>query len=122
VGKAQRRRGARRRRPSARGGRHPVATWDAAFAALLGDKDPHPYDWFTYSTISHAVLTPGENVEIFVVADGTKAGAIRDAFVKRVTATVCYCSIFDDCWSEGDGHPARPVSECPVPGRGAFQQ
>jgi hypothetical protein len=54
-----------------------------------------------------AVLPGPGNVEFFKKLDAERA---------KITARICYCSVFDECWvSSGLATRADRVSSCPVP-------
>ncbi len=81
------------------------------------------------SQLSGTVLTPAENTNdrypIMEMQPGESATAIATAAMTRVDITVCYCSIYDDCWiSElAQGRESkREVSECPAAIPGDFTQ
>jgi hypothetical protein len=93
----------------------PVATWDDAMKTLLGRGS----DQWKWSSLHEAVLTPGERIDALVFKDASEARLVEESWV-RVTATICYCSIFDDCWSY-DGE-TKPVASCPTPGASSFKQ
>jgi hypothetical protein len=63
------------------------------------------------STDGEMVLSPGEDSIYFrahhIAADQpTVARAVQ-----RITTTICYCSVLEDCW-EAVGDLARPVNRC----------
>lgn len=64
---------------------------------LLGEKQRDSL-WILYSSVSNRVLAPGDQVKIFHIKNW-KGARIPNIEVKRIRFTVCYCSIYDDCWS-----------------------
>jgi hypothetical protein len=54
--------------------------------------------WIMYSVVDNRVLAPGEEVKIFHVKNWQSA-RIPEIDYGRYTFTICYCSIYDDCWS-----------------------
>jgi hypothetical protein len=72
------------------------------------------------STLRDRMIRPGEAVDAFVWRNTPENDALVDrlqnAFSSgRVAASVCYCSVFEDCWTRtnNDRRPA-PVKECPI--------
>lgn len=74
------------------------------------------------STLSGRMIQPGQEVRYIEItptpAGQDQAEAVFNAFLRgRVVATVCYCSVFDECWklsSTDDGPPQR-AQQCAVP-------
>ena len=54
--------------------------------------------WIMYSVVDNRVLAPGEEVKIFHVKNW-KDVRIPAFDFKRITYDICYCSIYDDCWT-----------------------
>lgn len=77
----------------------------------------------TSSVWRGTVLLPGSTTELARVEPGPFAadvrGALNDA---RVRLRVCYCSMYDDCWTSDSGQiePAR-VPRCPDDPAGEFR-
>jgi hypothetical protein len=72
------------------------------------------------STLQDRMIRPGEAVDGFdwrmtpanqLVVDRLKAGFSSN----RINTSICYCSVFDDCWirTDDDKRPV-PVKECQV--------
>jgi hypothetical protein len=93
-----------------------VTTWEDVTKGLVG----RSIQGATYSSIHQNVLTPGERIDVFVVRDADEARVVEASWA-RVTATICYCSVFDDCWSL-DEEGTKPVVSCPTPGATSFKQ
>jgi hypothetical protein len=83
------------------------------------------------SQLSGTVLTPAENTndryEIMKMQAGNESGAtaMAAAAMARVDVSLCYCSIYDDCWISGfvQGRESkREVSQCPEARAGDFSQ
>jgi hypothetical protein len=73
------------------------------------------------STLHDRMIRPAEAVDAFDWRVTPQNQAIVDmlkrAFASnKVNASVCYCSVFEDCWvrTDDDERP-EPVKECPVP-------
>ncbi|MCW5911081.1 MAG: hypothetical protein KIT62_08400 [Cyclobacteriaceae bacterium] len=54
--------------------------------------------WIVYSGVDNSVMAPGEEVKIFHVKSwrGTRIPMVDS---KRFNYTLCYCSIYKDCWT-----------------------
>ena len=51
------------------------------------------------SVVNYRVLAPGEEVRLFhMTGKGININKMIESF-KRVQYTVCYCSIYDECWT-----------------------
>jgi hypothetical protein len=98
-----------------------VPTWDAAVLALTG-APPAGYD---FSWIGAGrVLAPGTMDTLLALPAGPQAVAFARAAARRLNVSICYCSVYDECWVAEDRRAdPRPVASCPAPGTaGAFQQ
>jgi hypothetical protein len=79
---------------------HTVRTWREVVQGLLGEHAAgHGYG---KSTLAYRTLSPGDGVHMFETQDELLAKAMT-AGRTRVLVTVCYCSVFDDCWRMNDG-------------------
>ena len=72
------------------------------------------------SSLRDRMIRPGEAVDAFdwhlTTANHQVVDLLRDGFANNsVTISVCYCSVFDDCWTrtDDDRRPTR-VKECPI--------
>jgi hypothetical protein len=74
------------------------------------------------STLLHRMLQAGETIHYaFAMGEDAKT-PVANAFIKaavsgRIVTTVCYCSVFEECWvtaSQGMTQPKR-VEVCPIP-------
>jgi hypothetical protein len=63
---------------------------------LLGE-DKRDALWIVYSSIDNRVLAPGESAKIFHVKNWKEA-RIPEVNYSGLAYSVCYCSIYDDCW------------------------
>jgi hypothetical protein len=73
------------------------------------------------STLHDRMIRPAEAVDAFdwrvTPANRTIVDLLKRAFASnRVNATICYCSVFNDCWvrTDDDERP-EPVNQCPIP-------
>lgn len=65
---------------------------------LLGGKEILDSLWRLYSPVNHRVLAPGEQLKVFYVKNW-KGARIPEIDIKRLTFSICYCNIYDDCWT-----------------------
>jgi hypothetical protein len=88
----------------------PKRTWGEVVRSLVGQDASIIYSSFGHGT----VLLPGANVELVKLEAGDVAAAVHLAVQKRMTARVCYCSLYRECWVLDDtkNEPPQPVSEC----------
>jgi len=99
----------------------PRTTWAAVSEALLPGV---PISTRSRSTLSGRILTAGETIETYRVEGDPVADLLR-AELDRLQVTVCYCSVFDQCWTVRafggvpDEEPEE-VSRCPARGRESF--
>ncbi|HVT31403.1 MAG TPA: hypothetical protein VHE32_02065 [Rhodanobacteraceae bacterium] len=94
----------------------PVGTWREIFHAFFGDV-PVPA---TYSKIYGKVLPPNTNrettIEALRLSDIEQARAFYAA-QDRLGMTICYCSVYDDCWIARRSDPeVRRVDRCDASG------
>lgn len=54
--------------------------------------------WIVYSVADNRVLAPGDEVKIFHVKNWREARIPKVDF-NRIRYTLCYCSIYNDCWT-----------------------
>lgn len=75
----------------------PVRGWGDVFRALYGDATVGA----TYSQVYGKVLPPNTNrdttIEAVHILDPAQARTFFDAR-DRLDMTICYCSVYDDCW------------------------
>lgn len=70
----------------------------AMLKELLGTKADSL--WIFGSVIDYRVIAPGEEIRLFHVKDNENV-KVPDLMndLKRIYYTVCYCSVYDDCWT-----------------------
>jgi hypothetical protein len=54
--------------------------------------------WILYSVVDNRVMAPGEEVKIFHVKSW-RGKRIPVVDYKRYKYTLCYCSVYKDCWT-----------------------
>ncbi len=92
----------------------PVPDWDSFFREAGISTAP-----YMVHQISGRVLTPGETVEVLVLADPAMAAATHDRW-GAVGVETCYCSVFQECWVTDVGSFRQEVRSCPAWGAEAF--
>ena len=99
----------------------PVAGPRALMAAMIGPEGLNHDHKFGTSDIVGSVLSARESVDYLITLPETftpeQNAALRNAG-PRVNTRVCYCSVFDECWTRGgpDGDArAKPVDRCEMP-------
>ncbi|MEE2691391.1 MAG: hypothetical protein VX640_07625 [Pseudomonadota bacterium] len=98
-------------------------TWDDVFTTLAGSHDNVLKSYF-----SGRVVSPGEEVNLALARDSVARTALDKVYggSSRLEWDVCYCSVFDKCWtssSQGQSwlKAATPVKMCPDYGDEQFQ-
>jgi hypothetical protein len=56
--------------------------------------------WLFFSQVDNRVLAPGDEIRLFQVKNdnGVKVPKLS-GISKRIQYTICYCSVYDDCWT-----------------------
>jgi hypothetical protein len=99
----------------------PMHDWAHVVARLGGTPD----DQVERNSVSNRVLSPGQKVDLIA----TTSPALARAFHAVVgnpenSVSLCYCSIFDDCWLVDSRRPAlnpESLETCPDFGEATFQ-
>ena len=82
------------------------SSWSPVANALLAGHSP---DGAFFSAVGPGtVLLPGHTIHVLTLIAGSASGAAM-AQDHRVTSRLCYCSLYDDCWSVTTGQ-ADPAS------------
>ncbi|MEL7312588.1 MAG: hypothetical protein AAFN07_13835 [Pseudomonadota bacterium] len=89
------------------------AQWLAAEFAV-------PETGFVQSHISTRVLSPEQHIDVLVLNDSDVAREIAQS--DGTVMTVCYCSVFDECWLTGQQNQPKPVDHCDAPPLIVFEQ
>jgi hypothetical protein len=89
----------------------PVKTWNEAVRALTGAGEPA----LVYSSFGRGtVLPPGAERALLTLPTGERAATFWREAQTRLETVVCYCSVYDECWSASDSEDEpRPVRSCP---------
>lgn len=70
----------------------PQQSWRAVFEPVLGDQAGH----FSHSMVIGNVTAPGDIVTMLQYSPDVSAAA--RAASKDIAMSICYCSVFGDCW------------------------
>lgn len=89
--------------------------WDEVFTALAGSNENVLKSYF-----SGRVISAGEEVVLAIARGDVAVAALEKTSggTSSLRWDVCYCSVFDKCWTSSSGghswlHEAVPVEECP---------
>jgi hypothetical protein len=85
-----------------------TSTWQAAIESL--PIDPEPSGWIRHVPIEGDRFDPGDQVVLFAVEK--QLGSLLSEYRHRVDLSICYCSIFGECWVEFTGAPPQPKDGC----------
>ncbi len=88
-------------------------------ARTLGEEEKFDYGLYRMSDPEGGVMSADEATELFSVPWDASTGRIRRlaaAWQERLFISVCYCSVYDDCWvAELNGGEPAEVPVCPAP-------
>lgn len=99
----------------------PFSGWDEAITRFAATEQ----NTYSYETVSGRVMRPDQQIVILsLIADempGDIIARIQDALDSgRLSSRVCYCSVFDECWSlSSKTRTPTPVKACLIPAREA---
>lgn len=100
----------------------PLRNWQEVFRAVLGNVSVPA----TYSQIYGKVLAPGTNRETTIKAVHVQDMEQANTFFRaqdRFDMTICYCSVYDDCWIAHSRQPeVQAVARCETTGAIQFEQ
>lgn len=91
------------------------ATFDALINAVMGPERAFGYDIYRMSNPRESVMSAGEVSELFRVPWEADTRLFADRFSASGDIKVCYCSIFNECWTKSlrqAGDP-EPLNHCP---------
>ncbi len=99
----------------------PMRDWAHVVVHLGGTLD----DQFERISISNRVLGPNQKVDLVSTMNPALARGFHAVVANpENSVSLCYCSIFDDCWLVDSRHQAlrpEPVNDCPDFGEATFQ-
>lgn len=89
----------------------PLTSWNAIVASMLGPSQPVP--GFYFSTVGPGtVILPGHTIQVLTIS-APKVSALAMAQDHRVVGRLCYCSLYDECWTiESTQADPSPVRNC----------
>ena len=89
----------------------PSRTWNETVERLTGLKDAN----FVYSTFgAGTVLLPGTTRTLLTIPPGDTALRFwKEMQTGRVSMSICYCSLYEECWLTRGREP-EPMTTCPV--------
>lgn len=95
-----------------------VKTW----SDLLNRMELEP--GYSNSFVNGATMPSGAFHNALKVDGEVKARALRDAWdERRIIMQICYCSVFDECWTRVSGRrDPRPVETCSAASAASFEQ
>jgi hypothetical protein len=98
----------------------PVGTWDDAVRQLTGAGEPA----LVYSSFGRGdVVPPGTNLTLLTLPSGGRAATFWREAQTRLSTVVCYCSVYDECWTADSRlDEPRRVAACPADSAAAFRQ
>lgn len=98
----------------------PVPTWGAAVRALTNAPD----SGIVYSSLGRGtVLAPGVSRALLQLPPGASAEQFWAAAQTRLETVICYCSIYDDCWTADSRLPEPvPTADCVLEATPSFRQ
>ncbi|NVK21652.1 MAG: hypothetical protein HWD86_03985 [Kangiellaceae bacterium] len=85
-----------------------MPNWSKAFQTMLGEQRSIPS---VYSSTNKAVLAVQESRNMVELTDTNLIQQIQSV-TDNIEISVCYCSIFDDCWLSGRGRVTVEVQSC----------
>lgn len=71
----------------------PVQTWEEALSTLIGERADGGY---SFSDVSGYVFAPQESRDALVIEDPVLLQKLVPQ-LRRMTASICYCSVLDEC-------------------------
>ena len=95
----------------------PMRDWSAVLTAM-GAGDRH----YMQSQISRRTLSAGQDIQAFQTEDEAMIRLLTDASSPTTEVTLCYCSIYDQCWSVDQANRPVEVGRCDLPDEEQFVQ
>ena len=98
----------------------PHASWTDAIRTLTAvEGSPYEYSWIGKGMVISAATSD----TLLTLPAGPTAFNFWRESQKRLSVSVCYCSVYDECWETGSATPeAVPVTACVEPTGTAFSQ
>ncbi|MDJ0940419.1 MAG: hypothetical protein QNJ00_11715 [Woeseiaceae bacterium] len=111
----------------------PFEQIEPVIEAVVGEERAFSYELYRASGLEQIVMSPDEAVEAFFVPwipnaeedpaahaawvenGNPDTNGFIDAFVKQGSVSLCFCSVYDDCWEATlNGGEPEPVRGCAV--------
>ncbi len=85
-------------------------SWAPVVAALVAPAPPPGY--FFSAVGPGTVILPGHSLHVLTIVAG-KLSTEAAAGEHRIVSRLCYCSLYDECWTTTSREPEpRPIPEC----------
>ncbi len=92
-----------------------VESLDELIVNTLGEDDAFSYELYRASDPSRSVMSADESAQLFAVPWEDRTRRLTEIWHGRISVTLCYCSVYDECWrSTLNGGEPLPVENCPV--------
>ena len=72
------------------------------------------YDTYKMSEPRRIVLSPGDTITLFAVPWTEDTRLFVNGVGERLSASGCYCSVYEDCWTASLDVAPEPVKACPA--------
>lgn len=92
----------------------PATSWEDVLQIVAPEKKVS----YQQSHISNGVIRPGQKIQAFKTGDSAMVPLLLDATFE---VTMCYCSIYEDCWITSGVEAPKPVSACTLPDESFLQ-
>lgn len=80
----------------------------------VGDEEAFDYGFYRMSDPEGGVMSADESTSLFAVPWTDTTRVLADRWGRSLFVTVCYCSVYEDCWvAELNGGEPASVPSCP---------
>ena len=92
----------------------PVESLDELIVRTLGEEDAFSYELYRANDPARSVMSADESAQLFAVPWEDRTRRLTQIWHDRISVTLCYCSVYDECWqSTLNGGEPEPVENCP---------
>ncbi len=91
-------------------------SWESLLEAVRGDESIR----YSFSTMHGRVLA--SNDELAAISMSAQDAAIIGPHLRNINISICYCSVYDDCWSTEIGESPEPIHACEIDEETQFEQ
>lgn len=91
-------------------------SWRELLDSLPGDNSIR----FSYSTMHGRVLASNDALE--AIRMPARDAANVGPYLQNIDISICYCSVYDDCWLTGIGKSPEPIAACKIDEETQFEQ